>query len=108
MRGILFFQVVACSRAEQLAWNSNIAAYLLSSGISQPTSLQVLQVHKLVKPSCFCAQAHVWPAVTALRSVVVIGSRGQGKTVNGISYDDMSLHFLPSGWMALAIALSVM
>ena len=107
MRGILFFQVVACSRAEQLAWNSNIAAYLLSSGISQPTSLQVLQVHKLVKPSCFCAQAHVWPAVTALRSVVVIGSRGQGKTVNFVS-DVTSLLFLPAGWMALAIALSVM
>ena len=38
---------------------------------------------KLEKTSHFCAQAPVWPSVTALRSVVVLGSRGQGKTVNG-------------------------
>ena len=29
-----------------------------------------------------CIQAHAWPAVTALRSVVLVGSRGQGKTVS--------------------------
>ena len=71
---------MACSRAEQLAWNSNVASYLLTNGISQPTTLQVTKLVKLDK-TCLCSQAHAWPAITALRSVVMVGSRGQGKTV---------------------------
>ena len=39
--GSCSLQVVACSRAEQLAWNPDLASYLLANGISQATSLQV-------------------------------------------------------------------
>ena len=46
-------------------------------------------------PSCFCAQAYAWPAITALRSVVMVGSRGQGKTVL-LGFLTMKYHYFSS------------
>ena len=58
--------------------------------------------------SIFLIQSYAWPAVTALRSVVMIGSGGQGKTVMGfltITHCNLSS---PSGWVAVTIALPAM
>ena len=46
-------------------------------------------------------QAYVWPTITALRSVVMVGSGGQGKTVHTLVSDDETWPaFSPQvGWL---------